>query len=62
MRHPANMGTGDVRGFLPYLTNIRDVIVSTHKLVLCALLFIYKQVLRTKFSWLDEQYRPKHAS
>jgi integron integrase len=61
LRHPANMGADDVRGFLSYLTNERKVSVSTHKQALCALLFLYKQVLGSAFPWLDDLHRPKRA-
>src|SRR4051794_20323690 len=42
LRHPMDMGALEVKAFLSYLTNERHVSVSTHKRVLCALLFLYK--------------------
>jgi site-specific recombinase XerD len=53
-----NMGAAEVSAFLSYLTNERSVSVSTHKQALCALLFLYKQVLGADFSWLEDVYRP----
>jgi integron integrase len=58
LKHPMDMGAEEVKAFLSYLTNERHVSVSTHKQALCALLFLYKQVLQTDFPWLDEVYRP----
>ena len=58
LRHPIDMGAAEVKAFLSYLTNERHVSVSTHKQALCALLFLYKQVLETDFPWLDDVYRP----
>ena len=59
LRHPAEMGAPEVRLFLSYLTNERSVSISTHKQALCALLFLYKQVLQMEFPWMTENGRPK---
>ncbi len=40
VRHPMDMGAVEVAAFLSYLTNERNVSVSTHKQALCALLFL----------------------
>lgn len=61
LRHPLEMGAAEVKSFLSFLTNERSVSVSTHKQALCALLFLYKQVLETDFPWLDDIYRPTRA-
>lgn len=58
LKHPMDMGAAEVKAFLSCLTNERHVSVSTHKQALCALLFLYKQVLETDFPWLDDVYRP----
>jgi integron integrase len=58
LKHPMDMGAAEVKAFLSYLTNERQVSVSTHKQALCALLFLYKQVLGSEFPWLDDVYRP----
>lgn len=52
------MGAAEVKAFLSYLANERQVSISTHKQALCALLFLYKQVLGSGFPWLDDIYRP----
>lgn len=62
LRHPLEMGAAEVKAFLSYLTNERSVSVSTHKQALCALLFLYKQVLETDFPWLDDIYRPSRPA
>lgn len=59
IRHPAQMGAEEIKSFLSYLTNERRVSVSTHKQALCALVFLYKNVLETAFPQLDEIYRPR---
>lgn len=61
LRHPLEMGAAEVKSFLSFLTNERSVSVSTHKQALCALLFLYKQVLETDLPWLDDIYRPTRA-
>lgn len=58
LRHPAEMGATEVKAFLSYLSNERHVAVATHKQALCALLFLYKQVLQIELPWLDEIHRP----
>ena len=61
LRHPAEMGATEVRAFLSYLCNERHVAVATHKQALCALLFLYKQVLQVDLPWMDELPRPTRA-
>lgn len=58
LKHPMDMGAAEIKAFLSYLTNERQVSVSTHKQALCALLFLYKQVLECEFPWMDDIYRP----
>jgi integron integrase len=58
LRHPAEMGAPEVKMFLSYLTNERSVSISTHKQALCALLFLYKQVLEIEFPWMEDLHRP----
>lgn len=59
VRHPIDMAEKEVQAFLSYLTNERNVSVSTHKQALCALLFLYKQVLKVELPWLEDLHRPK---
>lgn len=51
-------GAAGGKTFLSYLTNERQVSVSTHKQALCALLFLYKPVLGNDFPWMDDIDRP----
>lgn len=46
LRHPAEMGVPEVQAFLSHLSNERKCSVSTHRQALCALLFLYKHVLK----------------
>ncbi|WP_051155344.1 integron integrase [Noviherbaspirillum massiliense] len=58
MRHPAEMGAAEIHAFLSFLANERKVSVSTHHQALCALLFLYKNVLQIELPWLDQVTRP----
>jgi integron integrase len=44
-RHPKDMGPAEVRAFLGYLADQRNVAASTQNQALCALVFLYKNVL-----------------
>lgn len=59
MRHPRDLGQGDVERFLAHLANERHVSVSTHKQALCALLFLYREVLGQELPWMQHLGRPK---
>ncbi|HEY0872685.1 MAG TPA: integron integrase [Vicinamibacterales bacterium] len=59
MRHPRDLGQHDVERFLAHLANERRVSVSTHKQALCALLFLYREVLGAELPWMQELGRPK---
>jgi len=52
------MGAPEIQAFLSYLANERNVSVSTHHQALCALLFLYKNVLQIELPWLDNVQRP----
>jgi integron integrase len=58
LRHPAEMGAAEVQAFLSYLANERKVAASTHKQALCALLFLYKQVLQMELPWMEQLHWP----
>ena len=45
MRHPADLGAGEVRGFLAWLAEHARVSASTQSQALSALLFLYREVL-----------------
>jgi integron integrase len=59
MRHPAEMGKGEVEAFLSWLANERQVAPSTHKQALSALLFLYQKVLSLDLTWMNEIGRPR---
>jgi integron integrase len=45
-RHPAQMGAAEIEAFLTYLAVTGNVAASTQNQALCALLFLYREVLR----------------
>jgi len=59
MRHPRELGQSEVEQFLAHLANERHVSVSTHKQALCALLFLYREVLGQELPWMQDLGRPK---
>jgi integrase len=59
MRHPREMGAPEVEAFLRHLAAQRQVSASTHKQALCALLFLYREVLDLELPWMGELVRPK---
>ena len=58
-RHPRDMGALEVTEFLSALACERNVAASTQNRALCALLFLYKDVLGVELPWLDEIRRAK---
>ncbi len=60
-RHPAQLGIGEVEGFLSSLALERNVSASTQNQAKAALLFLYKFVLREELPWLDEVVQAKHS-
>jgi hypothetical protein len=54
LRHPREMGQGDVEAFLSMLATERKVSVSTHRQALSALLFLYKEVIDAQLPWLAD--------
>jgi integron integrase len=45
-RHPNDMGNAEIEQFLSYLANQRKVSSSTQNQALCALIFVYKHILK----------------
>jgi integron integrase len=45
MRHPADLGDGDIASFIDHLTSERDVSAATQNQAVSALLFLYREVL-----------------
>ncbi len=58
-RHPATLGAAEVTAFLSHLAVRRRVSASTQNQALCALLFLYREVLEMDLPWLDELVRAK---
>ncbi|MBX3590046.1 MAG: integron integrase [Burkholderiaceae bacterium] len=59
MRHPRDLGRVEVERSIAHLANERHVSVSTHKQALCALLFLYREVLGQELPWMQDLGRPK---
>jgi len=59
MRHPQEMGAGDVEAYLSHLATGRDVAAGTQNQAMHAILFLYKQVLGIDLPWLDGITRAK---
>ncbi len=54
MTHPRDMGAAEVSAFLSHLATQRNVSASTQNQAKAALIFLYRQVLKTELPWLDE--------
>jgi integron integrase len=53
MRHPSEMAEAEAGAFLTHLARDGKVAASTQNQALSALLFLYKEVLRQEFGWLE---------
>lgn len=53
-RHPSEMGASEIESFLTHLAVDRKVSASTQNLALCAILFLYRDVLEIELPWLDD--------
>jgi integron integrase len=58
-RHPLDMGAPEVTAFLTALAVRGRVAASTQNQALCAVLFLYRDVLGTELPWLDGLVRAK---
>src|SRR5437763_3862538 len=58
-RHPREMAEAEVGAFLTHLARDGRVAASTQNQALSALLFLYKDVLKREFGWLDGVERAK---
>ena len=61
-RHPDELGATEVSAFLSHLANVRKVSASTQNQALCALLFLYREVLGRDLVWLDDLTRAKRTA
>lgn len=58
-RHPSKLWPAEVQQFLNHLAVDRECSPSTCKQALCALLFLYREVLRIDLPWLDGLQHPR---
>jgi len=58
-RHPAEMGAAEMEQFLNYLAVQKKVAASTQNQALSALVFLYREVLRQDFEWMENLERAK---
>ena len=61
-RHPKDMGAPEVQEFLTYLAVERNVSASTQNQALCALVFLYRQILNMELGILDNLQRAKRPA
>jgi integron integrase len=59
LTHPKDMDEDEVVNFLNWLANERDVAASTQNQALCAIVFLYKQVLEQPLGTFDNLQRAK---
>jgi len=63
MRHPLEMREAELKQFLDFLANTRNVAASTQNQALCAILYLYREVLDTPLglvTGVDRARRPKN--
>jgi site-specific recombinase XerD len=58
-RHPREMGVDEIRQYLSHLATDGNVAASTQNVALCALLFLYRQVLRIDLPFIESIERAK---
>ena len=61
-KHPADMGAGEVKGYLTHLAVHKRVAASTQNVALAALLFLYETVLSQPLGQLAHVVRAKRSS
>jgi integron integrase len=59
LRHPSEMGNTEVEAFLSHLAVVRGVSAATQNQALCAIVFMYKQILDTELKNLKFGYAKK---
>jgi integron integrase len=62
MRHPGEMAEAEVTTFLTSLARDGNVAASTQNQALSALLFLYKEVLKQEFGWLEDVERARQPA
>lgn len=58
-RHPQEMGVDEIRGYLSHLATHKNVAASTQNIALSALLFLYRQVLKSDLPDIDNIERAR---
>jgi site-specific recombinase XerD len=58
-RHPLELGAEDIRAFLDQLIESKKISASTHQQTLCAIVFLYRSVLRIEPPWVESLTRPR---
>jgi integron integrase len=61
-RHPSEMGAGEIRQFLSHLAVAGRVSASTQNQALCALLFLYRDVLKVDLPYVEGLERAKRPA
>jgi integron integrase len=61
-RHPEEMGTEEIRQYLSHLAVDGNVAASTQNVALCALLFLYRDVLGVELPYVDGIQRAKRPA
>jgi len=56
-KHPKDMGKEEIQKYLSYLAVERHVSASTQNQALSAILYLYKNILRKDFGWLEDVIR-----
>jgi len=56
-RHPLDMGKQEIEAFLTHLAVHQHVSASTQNQAFSALLFLYRELLKRDFGWLDSAVR-----
>lgn len=60
--HPEDLGEEEIVDFLNWLANERNVAASTQNQALCAIVFLYKQVLEEPLGTFDNLQRAKESN
>ena len=58
-RHPQEMGVDEIRAYLSHLATHKNVAASTQNIALSALLFLYRQVLKSDLPDINNIERAK---
>ena len=52
-KHPREMGKAEIEAYVNHLANVRHVSASTQNQCLCALLFLYREILGIEIGYVD---------